>query len=76
VLTIDPFLVGHKESQQSTIWGVENTHYIDLIKAGNQLLKEKIFTCKKIAGVSNSRTNVGASLYDANTDIPTLDLEL
>ena len=49
VLTIDPFLVGHKESQQSTIWGVENTHYTDLIKASNQLLKEKILTHKKNA---------------------------
>jgi hypothetical protein len=44
ILTVDPFLVGHKESQQSTIWGVENTHYTDLIKASNQLLKKKILT--------------------------------
>jgi hypothetical protein len=49
ILTVDPFLVGHKESQQSTIWGVENTHYIDLIKASNQLLKEKILAHKKNA---------------------------
>ncbi|MCC2681000.1 MAG: hypothetical protein K0S36_564 [Nitrosospira multiformis] len=49
ILTVDPFLVGHKESQQSTIWGVENTHYTDLIKASNQLLKEKILTYKKNA---------------------------
>jgi hypothetical protein len=76
VLTTDPFLVGHKESQQSTIWGVENTHYTDLIKASNQLLKEKILTCKKVASVPNSRTGAPTSLYDANTDIPTLDQEL
>lgn len=50
VLTVDPFLVGHKESQQSTIWGVGNTHYTDLIKTSNQLLKEKIITHKKNAG--------------------------
>jgi hypothetical protein len=49
ILTVDPFLVGHKESQQSTIWGVENTHYTDLIKASNQLLKEKILIHKKNA---------------------------
>jgi len=61
ILTVDPFLVGHKESEQSTIWGVENTHYIDLIKASNQLLKEKILTCKKIAGISNSRTSARTS---------------
>ncbi|MBN9133053.1 MAG: hypothetical protein J0H48_06760 [Nitrosospira multiformis] len=67
VLTVDPFLVGHKESEQSTIWGVENTHYTDLIKASNQLLKEKILTCKKIAGVSNSRTRARTSPDDANT---------
>ncbi|WP_074774732.1 hypothetical protein [Nitrosospira multiformis] len=51
--SVDPFLVGHKESQQSTIWGVENTHYTDLIKGSNQLLKEKILTYKKIASVPN-----------------------
>jgi hypothetical protein len=67
ILTVDPFLVGHKESEHSTIWGVENTHYTDLIKASNQLLKEKILTYKKIAGVSNSRTSVRTSPYDANT---------
>ena len=42
ILTIDPFLVGHKESQQSTIWGVDNSHYTDLILASGRLLKEKI----------------------------------
>jgi hypothetical protein len=42
ILTIDPFLVGHKESQQSTIWGVDNSHYTDLILASSRLLKEKI----------------------------------
>jgi len=69
ILAVDPFLVGHKESQQSTIWGVENTHYTDSIKASNQLLKEKILTCKKIAGVPNSLTSARTSLYNANTII-------
>jgi glycerol-3-phosphate cytidylyltransferase-like family protein len=67
VLTVDPFLVGHKESEQSTIWGVENTHYTDLIKASNQLLKEKILTYKKVVSVSNSRTRARTSPDDANT---------
>ncbi|WP_052494029.1 hypothetical protein [Nitrosospira sp. NpAV] len=42
VLTVEPFLVGHKESQQSTIWGVENSHYTDLILASSELLREKM----------------------------------
>ena len=41
VLTIDPFLVGHKESQQSTLWGIKNTEYADLILASSRLLKRK-----------------------------------
>lgn len=76
ILTVDPFLIGHKESQQSTIWGVENTHYTDLIKASNQLLKEKILTYKKIANVSNSRMGAPTSLYDANTTHQHRDQEL
>lgn len=76
ILTVNPFLVGHKESHQSTIWGVENTHYTPLIKASNQLLKEKILTYKKITGVPNSRTNVRASLCDANTTPQHRDQEL
>lgn len=42
VLVVEPFLVGHKEAQQSTIWSVENSHYTNRILASNQLLKEKI----------------------------------
>lgn len=42
VLITEPFLVGHKEAQQSTIWDVENSHYTNRILASNQLLKEKI----------------------------------
>jgi hypothetical protein len=42
VMTVDPFLVGHKESQYSTLWGFKNTEYTDLIRGSGQLLKEKI----------------------------------
>lgn len=42
VIVTDPFLVGHKEDQHSTIWGFQNTQYADLIVASSQLLKEKI----------------------------------
>lgn len=42
ILTISPFLVGHKESLQSTLWGIKNTEYADLILTSSRLLKEKI----------------------------------
>ncbi|MEP6606155.1 MAG: hypothetical protein ABJA60_08550, partial [Nitrosospira sp.] len=42
VLTITPFLVGHKESQESTLWGIKNDEYTDLILASGRLLKEKM----------------------------------
>lgn len=42
VVVTDPFLVGHKEEQHSTIWGFQNTQYADLIAASSALLKEKI----------------------------------
>jgi hypothetical protein len=42
ILTVIPFLVGHKESQQSTLWGVKNSHYTGLIRASNELLQNKI----------------------------------
>lgn len=42
VVVTDPFLVGHKEDQHSTIWGFQNTQYADLIAASSQLLREKI----------------------------------
>lgn len=42
VVVTDPFLVGHKEDQHSTIWGFQNTQYADLIAASSRLLKDKI----------------------------------
>ncbi|SEA43307.1 Glycosyltransferase family 25 (LPS biosynthesis protein) [Nitrosospira multiformis] len=42
ILTVDPFLVGHKESQQSTLWGIKNAEYAKLILASNRLLSRKI----------------------------------
>ena len=42
VVTTDPFLVGHKEDQQSTIWGFQNTQYNDLISASNKILRTKV----------------------------------
>lgn len=42
VVTTDPFLVGHKEEQASTIWGFQNTQYNDLIEASQKVLREKV----------------------------------
>lgn len=42
VVVTEPFLVGHKEDQHSTIWGFQNTQYADLIAASSELLREKI----------------------------------
>ncbi|MGH8764073.1 MAG: glycosyltransferase family protein [Nitrosospira sp.] len=42
VLTTTPFLAGHKESQESTLWGIKNDEYTHLILASGQLLKEKM----------------------------------
>ena len=37
-----PFLVGHKEDLQSTIWGFNNTQYSDLIKLSGIKLEELV----------------------------------
>ena len=42
VLTAVPFLVGHKGSQESTLWDVKNSEYTELILGSSQLLGEKI----------------------------------
>ena len=42
VVVTDPFLVGHKEEQHSTIWGFQNTQYAELIAKSSALLRSKI----------------------------------
>jgi GR25 family glycosyltransferase involved in LPS biosynthesis len=42
VLTTIPFLVAHKESQESTLWGIKNDEYTPQIIASSRLLKEKM----------------------------------
>lgn len=42
VMTTLPFLVGHKEELYSTLWGMQNTQYIDLIEASQDLLRQKV----------------------------------
>ena len=47
IITTSPFLVGHKEDLQSTIWGFQNTQYRDLIANSSKLLKAKILEHEK-----------------------------
>lgn len=42
VLTVHPFLVGHKEEQHSTLWGFQNSRYAPLIERSEQMLGELI----------------------------------
>ena len=41
VVVTEPFLVGHKEEQHSTIWGFQNTQYAEMIIRSNDLLRMK-----------------------------------
>ncbi len=42
VLTTAPFLVGHKEDLQSTIWGKQNTIYSELIEKSSDKVKKLV----------------------------------
>ena len=42
VLTVHPFLVGHKEEQHSTLWGFQNTRYNKLIEESTRKLEAKV----------------------------------
>lgn len=42
VVTTNPFLVGHKEEQVSSIWHFQNTQYLDMFEATSKLLEGKI----------------------------------
>ena len=42
VITTHPYLIGHKEELSSTLWGIGNDVYKDLIQKSNKLLKKKI----------------------------------
>lgn len=42
IMTTLPFLVGHKEEHHSTVWGVQNTHYSDIIAKSVALLQSMI----------------------------------
>ena len=42
VVTTCPFLVGHKEDLNSTIWGHQNTMYTDLIANSSKKLENML----------------------------------
>ena len=42
VLTTIPFLVGHKEDLKSTIWGFDNTEYVDWIQRSSEKLRKLV----------------------------------
>ena len=48
ILLIFPYLVGHKEDLQSTIWGFNNTKYNELINDSINLMQKKIMLDKSI----------------------------
>ena len=41
-LIVSPYLVGHKEVLDSTLWGFNNARYSEMIKKSQALLDEKI----------------------------------
>jgi GR25 family glycosyltransferase involved in LPS biosynthesis len=46
-ITTSPFLVGHLEDQNSTLWGTPNALYLESIRKSEQLLKDKAAAFKK-----------------------------
>lgn len=46
-LVVSPFLVGHKEDLDSTLWGHSNTAYNDMISRSQKALNEKIASLNK-----------------------------
>ena len=41
-LVVSPFLVGHKENLNSTLWGIDNARYSEMISKSQLLLDKKI----------------------------------
>lgn len=42
VVTTLPFLVGHREEVHSTLWGFQNTTYVQMIANSQNLLESKV----------------------------------
>lgn len=47
VLTTVPFLAGHKEELDSTIWGFQNSQYTGMILASQMLLEQKVADARR-----------------------------
>jgi len=41
-ITTIPFLAGHADDRTSTLWGFQNTQYLEMIADSERLLAEKI----------------------------------
>jgi hypothetical protein len=54
VIVTLPFLVGHCEEMQSTLWGGSNKLYSELIRSSEQALMDKVSVFQKEAAISGS----------------------
>ncbi len=48
VIVVLPFLVGHREEVHSTLWGIQNTQYSEMISASEQALQVMSLGCTDI----------------------------
>ncbi len=46
VVTTVPYLVGHSDDAESTLWGFNNTQYLEMIENSQKLLAEKVLHYK------------------------------
>lgn len=53
-LVVSPYLVGHKEYLNSTLWGLQNFIYKDMIANSQNLLNKKINNLKNLENKENS----------------------
>lgn len=56
-----PFLAGHAEDQESTLWGIANAEYLQLIQQSERLLADKVAAYKKRQSTNNDLTAAGYS---------------
>ncbi len=47
IVVVVPFLVGHKEDVNSTVWGFQNTQYLDMVNTSQRELFLKIWAYEK-----------------------------
>jgi len=49
-----PFFVGHREEVHSTLWGFQNTQYVDMITSSEAILHEKVIAFQKKSNVEQA----------------------